>query len=77
MKKFLRVLAPFFIIAIILCIPSVTQKLPEPFKTAFNELRENAVKLTTREGYGKLEFSNPRGIFAPESGNGIEHVGGR
>ncbi len=77
MKKFLRILAPFIILALIFCIPSVTEKLPEPIKTAFTNLRENTIKVARGEGFGAIKWNNPRGIYEPSRGSGVEYVGGR
>jgi hypothetical protein len=76
-KRFLRVLAPFIILAFIFCIPSVTEKLPEPIKTAFTDLRENTIKVSRGDGFGSIKWNNPRGMYESAPGNGIEHGGGR
>jgi hypothetical protein len=76
-KKILRILAPFIILAFIFTIPVVTAKLPEPMKTAFTDLRENTIKVARGEGFGSIKWNNPRGIYEPERGNGVERMGGR
>ncbi len=72
-------MAPFALIALIFCIPEVTEQLPEPAKGAFTELRKNTLMLASREGYGSIKITSPRGLWSDQSGGGggVEHVGGR
>ncbi len=77
MKRFFRVIAPFVLIAIILCIPTVTEKLPSPMKEAFTDLRTNAIMLSEGKGYGSIKWSNPRGMWESGPAGPMEKVGGR
>ncbi len=77
MKRFFRIIAPFIVIAVILCIPAVTNQLPSPMKEAFTDLRTNAIMLSEGKGYGSLKWNNPRGMWESGPAGRLENVGGR
>ena len=60
-----------------LCLKPVTDRMPEPLKTAFSNVRDNALIVASGEGIRAPDLSLPRGAWETKPSGGVENVGGR
>ena len=75
--RFLKRLVLVCIFVGVLSLKPVTDRMPEPMKAAFTNIRETALVVASGDGISFPDIRNMRGVWKPGTAGGVEHVGGR
>jgi len=75
--RFLKRLLLIIAVVVVMSLKPVTDRLPEPMKGAFSNLRQTAIQVASGDGVSMPHLSNMRGLWELGSAGGVEHVGGR
>lgn len=75
--RLLKRLAVICFLLGLLCLKPVTDRMPEPMKTAFSNVRENALVVASGEGISMPNIRLPRGAWESGPAGSVEKVGGR
>lgn len=73
LKRFLLIVA----VIAVMSLKPVTDRMPEPMKLAFSNLRQTAIQVASGDGIEMPDLRNMRGMWQSGSNGGVEHVGGR
>ena len=75
--KFLKRLLLVCMLVGLLSLKPVTDRMPEPMKGAFTNVRETALVVASGDGIKLPDIRSMRGSWEPGGSGGVEHVGGR